>query len=493
MGSTGHRRSGLAAAGSSRTRLLAIGAAVVAVGGAIGFTQLSRADEAPSTKAAGESGAGKIVNGQKILTDTCVDSKLTAHDGFQKGDRCVSTEFGEVASAANDAALLITESPREVAPNTPFTLKVSTRNLIRDRFLAAGKGGYYVESSVLQNGLVRGHFHTACRMLASTDEAPTPEGVPAFFVATEDSKGGRTPDTVTIQVPGMPTEGTAQCASWAGDGSHRTPMMERANQTPAIDAVRITVRAGGGNQGGGGNNGGDQGGNNGGDQGGNTGGNTGDNNTGGDNNQNTGGNTGDNNTGGNTGDNNTGGGQATATPRITTKTTVSPGTTRNTDSTGTGGDSDDETTGTTKSTTKSTPAPSATTKAPTTKSTKSTSGNATTSGSDSDSGSASDADTTADEPAETTAPATKKPKPQVTESEEAPAADYGVDGGAPDQAAPASTADDVQLADPPAGTGAKGGPLTLLSDHPAWFGGGAVLVLLAIIGFAFTRSRPRRY
>jgi hypothetical protein len=177
-----------------------------------------------------------------ILTNSCDTSKLPAHDGFQKGDRCVSTEFGEVASAANDASLLITQAPRQVNRNQAFTLQVSTRNLIRDRFLAAGQGGYYVESSVLRNGIVRGHFHTACRMLASTNTAPAPDPVPAFFVATEDSKGGRTPDSVTIQVPGLPQAGTAQCASWAGDGSHRIPMMERANQTPAMDAVRIQVR-----------------------------------------------------------------------------------------------------------------------------------------------------------------------------------------------------------------------------------------------------------
>jgi hypothetical protein len=177
-----------------------------------------------------------------ILTNSCDTSKLLAHDGFQKGDRCVSTEFGEVGSAANNPSLLITQAPRTVNVNTPFTLQVSTRNLIRDRFLAAGKGGYYVESSVLQGGLVRGHFHTACRMLANTTEAPAPDPVPAFFVATEDGKGSAAPDQVTIQVPGMPTAGTAQCASWAGDGSHRIPMMERANQTPAFDVVKIRVR-----------------------------------------------------------------------------------------------------------------------------------------------------------------------------------------------------------------------------------------------------------
>ena len=179
--------------------------------------------------------------GLGILTNNCDTSNLEDHDGFQKGDRCVSTEFGEVGSEGNNPTLLIVSAPQRVAPNTPFTLRVSTRNLIRDRFLAAGQGGYYVESSVLQDGVVRGHFHTACRMLASTTSAPDPAPVPAFFVATEDSRGSRTPDTVSIQVPGLPQAGTAQCASWAGDGSHRIPMMQRANQTPAFDAVRIQV------------------------------------------------------------------------------------------------------------------------------------------------------------------------------------------------------------------------------------------------------------
>jgi hypothetical protein len=252
------KRRGAAPTQGSNRRLLATGAVIAALGVAVGFSTISNAAE--NDRPAG-SGAGKVVNGQTILTDTCVDSRLAPHTGFQLGDKCVSTEFGEVSSAANNSSLLITQAPRVVGVNTPFTLRVSTRNLIRDRFLAAGQGGYYVESSVLRNGIVRGHFHTACRMLPNTREAPDPSPVPAFFLATEDQRGGRAPDTVTINVPGMPTAGTAQCASWAGDGSHRIPMMERANETPAIDAVRITVRAGGAQQGGGQQAGGQQGGN----------------------------------------------------------------------------------------------------------------------------------------------------------------------------------------------------------------------------------------
>ncbi len=199
----------------------------------------------------GQAGNGQAGNGQAgnapgaglgVLANSCANTKLQAHDGFQKGNRCVSTQFGEVGGAASNPSLLIVQAPRQVGINQPFTIKVSTRNLIRDRFLAAGQGGYYVESSVLQGGIVRGHFHSACRILQNTDQAPAPDPVPAFFVATEDKKGGRAPDTISIQIPGLPQAGTFQCASWAGDGSHRIPMMERANQTPAFDAVRIQVR-----------------------------------------------------------------------------------------------------------------------------------------------------------------------------------------------------------------------------------------------------------
>lgn len=180
----------------------------------------------------------------EILGNSCAESGLAAHDGFQLGDRCVSTAFGEVSDAADNASLAITRAPQRVRPNQQFEIRVSTRNLVRDRFLAAGAGGYYKESAFLtEDGLVRGHFHTACRMLTGNrNNAPDPAPVPAFFVATEDSKGGSQPDEVVITIPGLPQRGLAQCASWAGDNSHRIPMMERANQIPAFDVVRITVR-----------------------------------------------------------------------------------------------------------------------------------------------------------------------------------------------------------------------------------------------------------
>jgi hypothetical protein len=176
--------------------------------------------------------------------DECSEGNdLQLHDGFQNGNRCVDTQMGEVANADQNPTLLITSAPRSVGVNQPFTIRVSTRNLIRDRFLPAGQGGYYVDMSILNaQNLVRGHFHTACRQLDSTQAAPDPAPAPAFFVATEDNGGSAQPDVIEIRVPGLANRGTFQCASWAGDASHRIPMMQRANQTPAFDAVRVTVR-----------------------------------------------------------------------------------------------------------------------------------------------------------------------------------------------------------------------------------------------------------
>jgi hypothetical protein len=199
----------------------------------------------PPTGQVPSDGTATATASQDILGNTCPDpaqpGNVPLHTGFQDGNRCVTTQFGEVADADHNPSLVIASAPLAVHANKPFDLRVSTRNLVRDRFLAAAKGGYYKESSFLNDqGLVRGHFHTACRMLTSRRDAPDPAPVPAFFVATEDGGGGSAPDTVTVRVAGLP-QGIAQCAVWAGDGSHRIPMMQRANQIPAFDVVRIFV------------------------------------------------------------------------------------------------------------------------------------------------------------------------------------------------------------------------------------------------------------
>ncbi len=180
------------------------------------------------------------------LAQDCSNSNLEPHDGFQNGNRCVSTSHGEVPSAENAPSVLFVGAPRFVRATQAFTLQVSSRNIKRDRFLAAGRGGYYLESSLLVSegpdaGIVRGHLHTACERLASLNQAPDRNPVPAFFVATEDGGGGKRADTVTINVPGL-AAGIYSCGVWAGDGGHRTPMAQRANQRTAFDAIRIIIR-----------------------------------------------------------------------------------------------------------------------------------------------------------------------------------------------------------------------------------------------------------
>jgi hypothetical protein len=180
----------------------------------------------------------------EVLADNCDNTKLELHDGFQAGNKCVTTGFGEVGETAKNPTLIISSAPRRVRAGQPFQIKVSTRNLVRDRFLAAALGGYYKESSLLnEESLQRGHFHTACRMLESSTLAPDPSAGSVFFKATEDGGGTDKPDVVTVDVPaGLPSRGLAECAAWAGDGSHRIPMMESVQAIPAFDTVRIWVR-----------------------------------------------------------------------------------------------------------------------------------------------------------------------------------------------------------------------------------------------------------
>jgi len=232
----------------------ALGPATLAVLIAIqlsSFSGTASAHTAPPTAIPVSGGENDTVDhtlhGARTVTPLAVDctgSKLSAHDGFQEAPTCSSTAFGEVPAQDNGAQLLIVKAPKKVKVNQPIVLKISTRNLRRDRFLGAAAGGYYLETSLLNgDGIVRGHFHSECRNLASTKEAPQPDRAGnGLFVATEDGGGSATPDTVTVTLPGgLPQTGIAQCAVWAGDGSHRVPMMQFANQVPAFDAVRVLV------------------------------------------------------------------------------------------------------------------------------------------------------------------------------------------------------------------------------------------------------------
>jgi len=179
-----------------------------------------------------------------ILATDCKDSRLEPHDGFQLGNRCVSTAIGEVGELAKNPTALIVKFPEDgVKVNTPFTVTISTQNIIRDRFLAAGQGGYYAETALLNaQGFARGHAHFGCRVLANTNEAPDPTRSD-FFVAIEDRAGSDTPDQIVVNVSGLPRAGIANCGLWLGDNTHKIPSMQFANEIPGFDAVRFEVSA----------------------------------------------------------------------------------------------------------------------------------------------------------------------------------------------------------------------------------------------------------
>lgn len=235
-----------------RTIMAAIGAVsalgIYVAAGSIGVANATGSDnEVGSSRESGHSHGDSDSNSElEVLGSTCEgNSSLSQHSGFQSDEAvCVPTEFGEQSAFEDNPTLLITGAPIEVEVGEDIVIEVSTRNLVRDRFLAAGQGGYYLESAFLnEDGLTRGHFHTGCRKIG--DEAPEPlrldSGGVNRFVATEDGEGSDDSDTVKVTVKGFKYAGVVQCAAWAGDGSHRIPMMAFANVVPAFDAVRITV------------------------------------------------------------------------------------------------------------------------------------------------------------------------------------------------------------------------------------------------------------
>jgi hypothetical protein len=179
-----------------------------------------------------------------IQQTNCSESNLQAHGGFQDANRCVSTDHGEVGELAKNPTALIVEFPQGgVRVNTPFTITVSTQNIIRNRFLGAAVGGYYAEMDELNaQGFAQGHAHLGCRILQNTNEAPDPTRSD-FFVALEDNAGSDSPDRIVVNVSGLPRAGIANCALWLGANSHRVPLMQFANSIPGFDAVRFQVRA----------------------------------------------------------------------------------------------------------------------------------------------------------------------------------------------------------------------------------------------------------
>jgi hypothetical protein len=100
------------------------------------------------------------------------------------------------------------------------------------RLTAGGRNGQDFVNNTILWPLADKRTATLNRIIAAIGRvAQRPQGLDQFVrcaLADNPQNGGQ-------------NGGNDNCAVWAGNGSHRIPMMERANQTQAIDVVRIRV------------------------------------------------------------------------------------------------------------------------------------------------------------------------------------------------------------------------------------------------------------
>src|SRR6266545_4343420 len=223
--SRGARRGLLSEASTRRLAVIAIVTGILL--GLLGAVSAQESNQ-PNDPATGD--------GDAPLSKDCGDSPLTVNDGFQKGNTCVAVDSGEVSDKT--PAVLITRAPRRVASGVDFQISISSRNVVRDRFLAAATGGYYAERSVLNpQGIQRGHSHVWVQDIGSGRTAPDADAAPLdFFKAVEDNGDG----DFTLTITGLTAGNKKLCVNDA-DGSHRTAMTKAAKLAMPYDCVRLFV------------------------------------------------------------------------------------------------------------------------------------------------------------------------------------------------------------------------------------------------------------
>src|SRR6266498_1867887 len=223
--SRGARRGLLSEASTRRLAVIAIVTGILL--GLLGAVSAQESNQ-PNDPATGD--------GDAPLSKDCGDSPLTVNDGFQKGNTCVAVDSGEVSDKT--PAVLITDAPEEVAAGQDFQVAISSKNVVRDRFLAAATGGYYAERSVLNpNGVQRGHSHVWVQDIGDGQSAPNADAAPLdFFKAVEDNGDG----DFSLTITGLNAGNKKLCVNDA-DGSHRTAMTKAAKLAMPYDCVRLFV------------------------------------------------------------------------------------------------------------------------------------------------------------------------------------------------------------------------------------------------------------
>jgi hypothetical protein len=233
----GVRRGLLPEAFSRRVAVIAI-----VTGAMIGFVGAVGAQEAGAP--AVEPGSQLDPNNPAQTGErSCRASNLPRHDGFEKSGTCVQTQMGEVSDRSPSA--LITNVPENAAAGEAFQITASVRNVVRDRFAPAAKGGYYLFMSELNEaGLTHGHAHIYVQNIGDAGAAPDSDAAPLdFFKAVEDGGGGAAPDNITVDVPGLQAGSYRACVT-LGDSSHRPPLTKAAKIAAGMDCTRFTIAEG---------------------------------------------------------------------------------------------------------------------------------------------------------------------------------------------------------------------------------------------------------
>ena len=230
----------------SRALLPLAGVLLVALvsAGCQAFPSAKAASSSSSSTSSTQAGATTTTVAAPLvpLATSCKESQLPPHNGFEIAPACVSTDDGEVPAAA--PAVMISDLPDRIVAGEQFQVGITTRNLLRDRFLKAAVGGYYFEMSVLDKatGVVRGHLHVYVQALNDGVDVPDADANPLeFFQAIEDGGGGPGLSRVTVSINAL-TAGNKRVCVTMGDGSHRVPMMRAAKLAAGVDCVRIRVR-----------------------------------------------------------------------------------------------------------------------------------------------------------------------------------------------------------------------------------------------------------
>ncbi len=166
------------------------------------------------------------------------------HDGFQKAPACVSTAFGEVRPSRQGPVAAHHRLPAAVV-RAEHRVHAQGQHQQPGARPVPRRGGRRLLPRELraqrQGHPARALPHRVPDAVQPERPRPTPPRCPPSSWRRRTTAAAPPRTRCRSTSPVCRRRGIAQCTVWAGDGSHRIPMMERANQTPAFDSVRILV------------------------------------------------------------------------------------------------------------------------------------------------------------------------------------------------------------------------------------------------------------